>query len=238
MSKEITKSAPVVVRSAVPARASYHDYKDDLRFDFWYSCAYCTISEIEASGISFEIDHHQPAEKFKDLINEYSNLMWCCDQCNRIKGDEYPNDSMQQRGLRFLRPDEDDPDDHFEVQNVTDLRKKTPIGDYSIRTIRLNRHQLKKLRELRYRIYQSQQGIAQGVRALRQMRLDHFPPDIRWRVGGVKASLENQSDKSSLEEALRQYNRSVFLDIEPNRKQENKRRREYLKQQHAVLPPD
>jgi len=39
------------VRREVTKKSNYQDYREDLRYDFWYSCAYCSITELEAMGI-------------------------------------------------------------------------------------------------------------------------------------------------------------------------------------------
>ena len=67
-----------VTRSFVAPKGSYANYRQDLRVDFWYSCAYCSITEVEAQGIAFEIDHYAPHSKFPELKHDYGNLMYSC----------------------------------------------------------------------------------------------------------------------------------------------------------------
>ena len=83
---------PVVIRSEVKSKKNYNDYKELLRFDFWYSCAYCTLTEAEGGGIGFEIDHYYPQKKKSELSAEYRNLFWSCEICNRYKSDYYPDE--------------------------------------------------------------------------------------------------------------------------------------------------
>jgi uncharacterized protein (TIGR02646 family) len=80
----------MVVRRSAPQRASYSEYREDLRIDFWFACAYCTICESEAAGIAFAIDHYEPQAARPDLSADYANLMWSCQQCNRYKSDVNP----------------------------------------------------------------------------------------------------------------------------------------------------
>ena len=231
MSAQPNSALPVVLRSAVPSKTRYQDYREELRLDFWYSCAYCTITEMEASGVSFEIDHYEPQKWFPALAHIYDNLMWCCRLCNGQKKEEYPTDAMRAAGLRFYRPDRDDPDEHFEIVNIKDLRPKSRAGEYSIEVIRLNRQQLKKLRERRHRHYTSQQITLRGTQALRRMGIDRFPSHLRLEVLELVNQLEDQVRE--LDDLLRQLNRSPNLDREA--KESKKIRREYLNKQKAIF---
>jgi len=227
---------PVVVRSLVPARSDYEDYRPELRIDFWFACAYCSIAEIEASGISFEIDHYLPRENHKELAHTYENLMYSCRLCNRIKHDEEPDDKMLAKGIRFFRPDQDDPDAHFEIRSIVDIYPLTPVGEYTVEGIRLHREQLKKLRQRRHRLYQSKEVTLKGRQALQRMGLDRFPPHLRLEVLGLKREIEAQAQTAldNLDEVLKQLNRSPNVD--PDTKQSTKRRRDYLKKVHAPVP--
>jgi HNH endonuclease len=81
----------LVVRSVVEPVEHYDEYRQVLRFDFFYSCAYCTMTESEARGIRFTIDHYEPQSARRDLVNEYSNLLYACDTCNIRKGNRCPS---------------------------------------------------------------------------------------------------------------------------------------------------
>ena len=49
---------PLVVRSNPPQGENYNEYKEILRYDFFYTCAYCTMMEAEAAAVRFTIDHY------------------------------------------------------------------------------------------------------------------------------------------------------------------------------------
>jgi len=103
----------LVVRSVVSAATYYGDYRQTLRYDFYYTCGYCFIAEAEAHGISFEIDHYIPQKATPDLACDYNNLMYACKVCNAFKGDLYPPSAAQSDNYRFFKADVDFFGDHY-----------------------------------------------------------------------------------------------------------------------------
>lgn len=231
-------STAIVVRSTVPQKSSYNDYREELRFDFWYACAYCTSSEMEAWGLGFAIDHYEPQSRREDLKNDYDNLMWSCSSCNGYKGDLAPTEDQRKAGLRFFRPDRDNPDDHIKLETVR-VKPLSRAGEYTIETLYLNRYYLRRLREIRERLYKSSQGIIDGIRSLRRQSIDSFPPKIRARVLEIRKDLQRQAEgvATDLDELLRNFNKSILLDPDPEKKEQTVRRRNYLKKINALTPP-
>src|SRR5690348_5398696 len=90
----------LVERSAVPAGLPYNDYRSYLRYDFYYSCAYCTMTEAEAQAVRMCIDHYNPVNNDPALANVYENLMYACDACNTLKGKRWPSQALQDKGAR------------------------------------------------------------------------------------------------------------------------------------------
>lgn len=151
---EKTKTKAIVLRSPVEAKANYLNYRETLRFDFWYSCAYCSISEVEAGGIGFQIDHYWPTTYKPKLKNDYNNLMWSCQICNRYKSGYYPEEDGLSKGNVILRPDEEDPREHLKLEKYS-LESKTHKGEFNIHFLDLNRLQLRRLRKIREKLSQS-----------------------------------------------------------------------------------
>jgi hypothetical protein len=138
-----SSSTELVVRSDVPPGLDYPQYREYLRPDFFFSCAYCTIGESEAAAIRFAIDHYEPRRYRPELTNSYDNLMYACNQCNVLKGDRMPSAELRARGFRFFRPDTDAFSDHFEKTGLRVL-KKTDVGYYTIEALDLNRQALSR----------------------------------------------------------------------------------------------
>jgi len=232
-------SLPVVVRSAeVPAKSNYQEYKPYLRVDFWYSCAYCTMTEVECNAIGFCIDHYEPVVKEPTLKNNYANCMWCCDVCNDRKSDISPSPNLRAKGYVIFRPDQHNPDDNFSLKNLR-VEGTTEIGEYTIQCVDLNRLQLRRMRDIRSRVHKSYNVVLGGLRALHGIPLDRFPPTIRANVIKLKSDLQNQGQTMAhvLDDLLRRISRSSLLDSDPDQKERTKSRREHLKRLEALATP-
>lgn len=165
---------PVVTRSIVPPGKKYPEYKKQLRRDFLFSCAYCTMTEAEAQAIRFTIDHYDPQSARPDLRDEYSNLMYACDQCNTLKG---PRRAISE-DKRFFRVDQDIRKEHFDI-NGDQIEGLTEIGRFTAAAVDLNRPTLMHIRELRRRLFDSDEYVHEGIAALLSFPIDRLQPEDR-----------------------------------------------------------
>jgi hypothetical protein len=71
-----------VDRKENPTFGKYDDKAviDSLKIDFNKKCYLC-----EEVTRHFEVEHFYPKIYHAHLINEYSNLFYCCQKCNKIK---------------------------------------------------------------------------------------------------------------------------------------------------------
>lgn len=121
----------------------YEKYRDCLRFEFEFRCAYCLSHESEvAPGEKwgcFEIEHFKPKgiREFRRLRNAHSNLLWVCHACNRAKGNRWPSDDELPRGFRFVNPREEGLANHLEFRGTSVVALQPP-GEYMIDEINLN----------------------------------------------------------------------------------------------------
>ena len=217
--KEIAISAgsDLVVRSEVPPGRAYREYKTWLRRDFFYSCAYCSMTEAEAQAIRFVIDHYEPASVRPDLKDVYDNLMYCCDECNLRKGDRCPPPNARADGFRFFRPDHDHHEEHFDLKGLR-LESLSNLGEFSIEALDLNRTLLRRLRELRDRATQCHRLVGQGVRALRNYPIDRLPRHVKSSAARYIARAIQAGNKleDAVDEILKEYAKSPLLEDEPD----------------------
>lgn len=232
------KSTAIVVRSGVPSRSGYNDYKEELRYDFIYSCAYCSVTEVEARGFRFEIDHYRPQSKHPNLKSRYSNLMWACERCNLYKDNYDPDKDDIDNEREIIKIDREDPDDYAYLDGER-LKPKNLKGEFNIVQLMLNRKCLRRIRELRSRLYAANEAIAFGLRQMMKVRID----DVRGHkrkatIYDLRLSLQNQAKSLNirLDELLRQQACSELLDPDPEHDTDLERRRQYLKRNNAILP--
>ena len=138
-------------RSAPPRRyRDYTRYRDLLRRDFHYRCAYCLIPEFHNGGAAnFVIEHHRPvrgAYARPDLVCDYANLYWCCSECNQNKADHWPNPQQEAQGFRWIDPCEawGDHDLHWQISSDGAIQWLTPAGEFTIRRLLLHRRETLK----------------------------------------------------------------------------------------------
>lgn len=223
-SQEIEIFAPVqvvrgelVVRQPVPEVNEYGEYRRYLRHDFFYSCAYCTLTEAEAATIRFTIDHFEPSSISPHLEKVYENLMYTCDTCNIRKGDLWPPEVARDAGIRYFRPDLDLFQDHFAIKvsaRGIELQATSPVGEFSIEQIDLNRQALLRLREIRANLLECHKFVAYGIRQLRNFSVDQLPQHIKAKaqraiVEGVEII---QQYEQQIDDLLREYARSHLAD--------------------------
>ncbi|WP_363351364.1 HNH endonuclease signature motif containing protein [Methylocystis echinoides] len=180
-------------------------------------CAYCSLMETEASAVRFTIDHYEPVAARPELKSDYGNLMYACEPCNSRKGDRYPPPSARAVGYRFFRPDHDVHPDHFRLEGMR-LGGETSTGEYTIDALDLNRHMLRRLRELRLRKMAAEEYISEGVAALRRFHIDRLPPEIKGKVfAAIRGTLATAAEVAAkVDEVLRIEARSPLLGDDPD----------------------
>jgi hypothetical protein len=228
--------ALLVKRSSVPTRSSPSDYREELRWDFWYSCAYCTITEIETSGVSrFEVEHYNPAVSGETNINEYENLNYSCSTCNGHKG-KFPVGYSLPSDCYILSPDRHDIQEHLEIDgnDHSFLHGRTRTGEFNEKFLYLNRLHLREIREIRQELSEAREYLAHGVRALMNISLDAFKPAIRGQVHRLREGEKRRAAKE--EEYYRSLAKSWLTMTDSNKANLTADRRKFLERMKALVP--
>lgn len=116
----------------------------------------------------FVQDHFEPKHRPNVNPADYSNLYWCCAECNSRanKGTNWPSPADVARGDVFCDPCQNDPVGADYVEDGELLSQRTPAGSYTIDIIRLNeRDSLRKIRRNRKRVRETYVLALQVVRA-------------------------------------------------------------------------
>jgi hypothetical protein len=174
------------------------------------------MSEAEATAIRFTIDHYESKYARPDLVNEYTNLMYACDECNLRKGDRSPPPAARADGFRFFRPDHDRYPEHFRLNGLR-LEGQTHTGEYSIEAIDLNRRSLRKLRHIRQRLTDCDKLITAGVLALREFHIDQLPSHVKGSAAATIAKAITVANRmaNDIDALLREHARSSLIDPDP-----------------------
>lgn len=226
-----------IFRSDVQKRRDYRDYQENLREDFWFSCAYCNISEMEALAIGFEIDHYLPRKTEPGKVNDYHNLLWTCKKCNGMKDDFHPTHSGFNPHCYILRPDRDDPREHYEIRG-TDACGTTGTGEFNVEFLDLNRGILQRIRRLRERDSQSKAFVLHGFRVLANLPVDQMPGPVKIQINNIRVRVTDRVGYVGLIEKriLKDFARSALIDVDEGKKERAKKRRDYLVSQKVKVP--
>jgi hypothetical protein len=233
------KLTAVVVRSSVEDGRPYNEYKAQLRHDFFYSCAYCTVTEAEAQAVRLLIDHYEPVSGNPELANAYANLMYACEECNLRKGDRCPPPEARAEGKKFFRIDIEPRGEHFSLVG-DELVGLTETGKFTILACDLNRASLVRLRNLRRRLYDYEGFAGEGIMALANFAIDQLAPEIRLRaLSSIKKILKTAEEVfDSFDELLIEFAKSSILadEMTGDEKQKNKERLAKLREIEGLLP--
>jgi hypothetical protein len=193
------------------------------------------MTEAEAQGIGFHIDHYLPQRNHPNLKSKYSNLMWSCQKCNNYKSDYDPSEEKQKEGKYILRPDSENPIKHYELDGIR-LKSKTFTGEFNIEWLELNRKMLRELRRIRERFCNANDYILSGIQQIVNIKLDQIAPNKRVIFNKIRKRLLEQKFRhfESIEEILKEFAKSKLLDEDQDLKPRTKNRKKYLKETKAI----
>jgi hypothetical protein len=75
----------------------YQSYKPYLQNEFGRTCVYCRQPDSNVPYANFGVDHYRPKglPAFAGLECDYTNLYYCCGNCNSRKNDDWPDDEVK-----------------------------------------------------------------------------------------------------------------------------------------------
>jgi hypothetical protein len=109
------------------------DLRQSVRTRANFACEYCTVSETDTGG-ELTIDHFQP--KAKGGSDEAENLLYCCVRCNLYKADYWPTHANQPH---LWNPRLEPIASHLLILTDGTLYSTTPVGEFTVTRLRLNR---------------------------------------------------------------------------------------------------
>jgi hypothetical protein len=165
-----------------------------LRLDYNFRCGYCGVHEEDVGGL-LEIDHFQPTSR--GGLDEYTNWVYCCTTCNRIKSDFWPKHNPLTTTYRILHPKRDNLSQHIREEPDGRLIAVTETGQFHLTRLRLNRPQLiarrRKQKELVIFRVQQRQML---------MRLEELEQQLEQLLYLTAQYIAGNTDARTLLEAL------------------------------------
>jgi hypothetical protein len=123
-------------RKLTPCRyTKYQSYKPYLQTEFNNKCVYCMTPDTLNNYNNFGVDHYRPKTIFPELINEYSNLFYCCNKCNSLKGHYWPKTGREH--LFIPNPCDHTMTEHLKFKDDL-VYPKTDAGSFTVETLCLN----------------------------------------------------------------------------------------------------
>jgi hypothetical protein len=170
----------------------YRKYRPQLRKDFRFCCAYCTLHETMVGGeANYCIDHFRPIRGIyphPDLECEYTNLYWACRECNENKGANWPSPEQIADGLYFIDPctPEGDHDLHWKTESNGTLVPKTRAGEYTIEKLKLWRELLVYRRK---EIYRWREELNMLITLWQRKQLGELNTEVQRRIAELEERL-------------------------------------------------
>lgn len=123
------------------------ELKRKIRTYFRGCCAYCRTAE-ELTVTIFEFEHIIPLSLGGKT--NFNNLCLSCPSCNRYKGTKQTVfDSTINKEIPLFHPQNDIWEQHFTWdKNATEIKSLTEIGNVTIVTLKMNREQLVRVRQM------------------------------------------------------------------------------------------
>lgn len=184
---------PLKIRTEKPPRyKNYRDYKQYLRAEFDYSCAYCNLFESEiGSSKFFHIDHYRPQKKFPKKINDYFNLFYSCPDCNSSKKNYWASVLQRLLDQFILNPCDHDYDVHFDRSNVEWLAK-SKVARWNIDALRLNSQIKLQKREEREDCRKWIKELEEEDRIMKNLLLDQSDKEIKIKIESKLRDIEKR----------------------------------------------
>ena len=140
------------VRKLTPkSYSNYKQYKSFLQEEFGRKCVYCRMPDTWGPE-GFGVDHYRPKKYFPELVTNYSNLYYCCNQCNSRKGSYWP-ESLKAMGRMIPNPCDHRMHAHLRYSRAT-VESKTKAGSFTKELLDLNAPDVVKRRELMLNLIQ------------------------------------------------------------------------------------
>lgn len=120
-----------------PAYRDYRKYKPYLQREFSRRCVYCRSPDGIKTAAFFGADHYRPKAVFAALAADYNNLYYCCNRCNSLKRDFWPNALQRKAGVFVPNPCDYRMRDHLHYRGA-EIGGRSTAGKFTIELLELD----------------------------------------------------------------------------------------------------
>lgn len=121
-------------------RYSDQNCRDFLKEDFFDTCGYCG-KKMELLKAKAQVDHFIPQSFAPKKINDYENLVYSCQKCNRGKWHHWPTNSLElshDDNTGFVDPASSEFDMHLKRVATGSIIAITPVGEYMVEKMKFD----------------------------------------------------------------------------------------------------
>lgn len=159
-----------------PQLKRYGSYKRYLQHEFKRVCVYCREPDSHSSRLVYQVDHYRPKSllRFGALETAYTNLYYCCGNCNSRKNNYWPADEATHAWI--VNPCEHEMAAHLRFNAATGLVEwRTIHGELTVELLDLNdeatvQARLHQLRSLKRVLRERTELLAEATELKRQLR--------------------------------------------------------------------
>lgn len=173
----------------------YQSYKRFLQTEFARICIYCRQPDSVAPGLVYSVDHFRPKSlpEFAALVCDYSNLYYCCPQCNSRKNDYWHSGNEP----RFINPCDDTMADHLRFNALTGKVTASSVhGEHMIEMLQLNDDAVKDFR------VSTITAIKYLQRNLDQIEIDRAEFRAQLGAGKISQTVYDEADEEMTRDAV------------------------------------
>lgn len=192
-----------------PQFGDYRKYKPYLQREFTRVCVYCRTPDTVGRSPVFHVEHYRPKSLFPHLVNIYSNLFYCCAQCNVRKGAYWPN--VATTGAPVIpNPCDMVMFTHLRFVDGT-VEGRTPVGTFAVEKLDLNEPDVVKFRQATFHaIRTTESQLAAISNKLKKLKKKALTGQIS-QVDFQRAESELIDMRSGLESNLQSWTGMVPL---------------------------
>jgi prefoldin subunit 5 len=195
-------------------RYSDKSVKESLKSDFYKKCYIC-----EEATRHFEVDHFYPQKDYPHLVDEYQNLFYICQKCNKVK----PKNINTKSENEILNCCEIDPENYIKLK-LNSKEEKVKIEILKVESGLFLEERIRETIKLLERVYNGVNSSSDSFEDLQseiKSEIENFRKKVdKYQTSKLKRVASKEvRDELSVESSYLSFKRWIIRD-NPKLKQE------------------